>query len=117
MDYLGTDKDSEQAITDLAIEYGLVTDYTSMLVMREEQFAVHGIDRQNQQRVAKEQTARAKRISASVSNNRIDTNKPAFNKSRPSFGGGGSGSTTPWILLVLLSCIAQRALTTKTKQH
>ncbi|WNC72372.1 VIT and VWA domain-containing protein [Thalassotalea psychrophila] len=113
MDYLGTDKDSEQAITDLAIEYGLVTDYTSMLVMREEQFSAHGIDRQNQQRVAKEHAARAKRTSAPVRNNHIDKNTPAFNKSRPSFGGGGGGSTTPWILFVLLLTIAQRALKTK----
>ncbi|WNC68585.1 VIT and VWA domain-containing protein [Thalassotalea nanhaiensis] len=110
MDYLGADKDSEQAITDMAIEYGLVTDYTSMLVMREEQFAAHGIDRKNQQRVTKEHAARANRARAPVRNNRIDNSKPAFTKSRPSFSGGGGGSTTPWILLVLLISLAQRKI-------
>jgi Ca-activated chloride channel family protein len=39
MDYFGADQDTEDAISDLAIEYGLVTDYTSMIVVREEVFA------------------------------------------------------------------------------
>ncbi|WOH36444.1 VIT domain-containing protein [Thalassotalea fonticola] len=112
MDYFGQDSDIEQAITDLAIEYGLVTNYTSMLVMREEQFAAQNIDRNNKQRVAKEQAARQKRAQAPVRNNRVDKTKPAFKSSRPSFGGGGGGSITPWMLILLLPMLTKRLLST-----
>ena len=107
IDYLGEDADSRQAIVDLAIEYGLVTDYTSMVVVREEVFQQYNIQRNNQQRVATEQDARQQRASAPVRNNRVDQNQPAFSKPRssPSLGGGAMG---PWILLVLLPLLAVR---------
>lgn len=42
MDYLGDEEnsnaDTKQAITDLAVQYDLVTDYTSMLIVRDEVF-------------------------------------------------------------------------------
>ena len=38
LDYFGGDADIEQAITDIAIENSLVTDYTSMIVLQEERF-------------------------------------------------------------------------------
>ncbi len=38
LDYFGEDADIEQAITDIAVENGLVTDHTSMIVLREERF-------------------------------------------------------------------------------
>jgi Ca-activated chloride channel family protein len=103
IDYLGEDADSRQAIVDVAKEYGLVTDYTSMVVVREEQFQQHGIDRHNQARVAKEQTARQQRAAAPVANNRVDNQQPMFNSPRayPSSGGGG-GALGPWLLLLLI---------------
>lgn len=110
MDYFGQDADIEQAITDLAIEYGLVTKYTSMLVMREEQFAAENIARNNKQRVGKEQAARQKRAQAPVRNNRVDKNKPMFKSNRPSHSGGGGGSLTPWMLIMILPLLAKRLL-------
>ncbi|MCG7899089.1 MAG: VIT and VWA domain-containing protein [Candidatus Thiodiazotropha weberae] len=109
IDYLGEDADSRQAIVDLATEYGLVTDYTSMVVVREEQFQQYGIDRHNQARVAKEQTARQQRAATPVANNRVDNQQPMFNRPRayPSSGGGG-GALGPWLLLLIPLLIAGR---------
>ncbi|NQZ11844.1 MAG: VWA domain-containing protein, partial [Algicola sp.] len=50
LDYYGQDADIEQAITDLAIDKGLVTAYTSMIVLREEEYANRGINRRNAKR-------------------------------------------------------------------
>lgn len=44
LDYYGKDADIEQAITDLAIEKGLVTPYTSMIVIRAEELSKRGIE-------------------------------------------------------------------------
>ena len=105
IDYLGEDSESRQAIIDLATQYGLVTDYTSLVVMREEQFQQYGIDQRNAQRVAREQTAQSQRAQQPVSNTRQDTSQPAFSKPRPGMGGGALG---PWILLVLIPLLFVR---------
>ncbi len=104
IDYLGEDADSRQAIVDLAKEYSLVTDYTSMTVMREEQYQHYGIDRRNQARVAMEQAARQQRSSAPVVNNRVDEQQPMYSKPRayPSSGHSGGGALGPWLLLLLI---------------
>ncbi len=107
IDYLGEDSDSKQAITDIAIEHGLVTDYTSMLIVKEEVFKQHNIARDNKLRVEKEQQARQQRKSTPIRDNRKDSQAPAFNspRARPggnSGGGSGGGATGPWFLLLLL---------------
>jgi Ca-activated chloride channel family protein len=104
IDYLGEDADSRQAIVDLAKEYSLVTDYTSMLVLREEQFQHHGIERRNQARVAKERIARQQRSSTPVVDNRVDAQQPMYSKPRayPSSGHSGGGAFGPWLLLLLI---------------
>lgn len=104
MDYLGHDADTEQAIVDLAKQYGLVTDYTSMLVVREEVFKELGIDRNNQARVATEQAARNKRENSDIQDQRQDAQKPAFSQPRayPKRTGNGGGSLGPFALLLLL---------------
>jgi len=91
MDYFGADRDSEDAITDLATEFGLVTDYTSMIVVRDEVFAAQGIKRTNQVRVATEQAAQQTRRTSAPQNRRVDQQQPMYDKKRPSTGGGGSG--------------------------
>lgn len=101
IDYLGSDADFKNAIIDIAVENSLVTDYTSMIVMREEQFAVHGIERKNKQRRQRETKAKQQRAQAPVVKHRVDTHKPAFNnRPRASYsGGGGGGSFNPLLLL------------------
>jgi Ca-activated chloride channel family protein len=104
IDYLGEDADSRQAIIDVAKEYSLVTDYTSMIVLREEQFQHYGIDRRNQARIAKEHAARQQRSSASVVDNRADKQQPMYSQPRayPSSGQSGGGALSPWLLILLL---------------
>lgn len=111
-DIFGEDPDMKQAIVDIATEYGLVTDYTSMLVLSEEQFAVRKVDRRNKVRLAEEQAARQQRAKEQVQSNRVDTSSPMFNTNRaaPSSGGGseGAGAFGPWSLLLLVPLVAAR---------
>jgi len=102
MDYFGADKDTEDAITDLATEYGLVTDYTSMIVVRDEVFAAQGIKRSNRDRVATERTAQQTRAQQAPQNRRVDQNRPMYTNKRPSTGGGGSGGGAAGLPMILV---------------
>lgn len=122
IDYLGQDKDSEQAIIDTAIEYGLVTDYTSMIIVREEIFKSLTINRDNQARVNKEQQARSLRANQPIQaqQHRVDTQQPMFvDKSartpnqnpqrasvQPSRSGSGGGAVSPWLVILIAASIA-----------
>ncbi len=101
LDYFGEGADIEQAITDLAVENGLVTNYTSMIVLRDKRFDELGINRHNKARVEKEHLAREQRAAQGVRNNRVDQNQPMYSKTRPSHGNGG-GAFGPWMLVLLL---------------
>ncbi len=70
-----------------------------MIVMRDEQFEAHGIERKNKARVAIEKTAKTQRAQAPVKSRRADTSQPAFNSNRSSHGGGGGGAFNPLMLL------------------
>ncbi|WP_295798084.1 VIT and VWA domain-containing protein [uncultured Microbulbifer sp.] len=107
MDYLGHDADSEDAIVDLAVEYGLVTPYTSLVVVEEPVFEQQGIQRNNKARVERERAARQNRSSAPVQDHRQDGAQPAFqgNRSYPSTSGG---SASPLLMLLLLTLIFLR---------
>ena len=99
----GENADLKQAIVDLSVEYGLVTDYTSMVVVREEVFDSLGIKRQNQQRLQVEAQAQQQRAAQPASTNRADNSQPMFNSSRPSHSGSGSfGAAAILLLLTLL---------------
>ncbi len=106
LDYFGQDADVEQAISDIAVEYGLVTDYTSMIVLEEARFKQLNIARRNKQRVETEYVARAARQSTPVQSHRADTNKPMFNSQRAvnssGSSSGGAGAVNPsWLLLIV----------------
>ena len=107
MDYLGHDADSEEAIVDLAVEHGLVTPYTSMVVVEEQVFEQQGIARNNKARVEKERAARQQREAAPVQDHRQDRAQPAFsdNRAYPSSSGGSAG---PVVMLLLLALIFVR---------
>ena len=104
MDNFGEDADSKEAITDLGVEYGLVTDYTSMVVVREEVFKQLGIERRNQSRLQQEFIAREQRAQSVVTSRRVDSAQPMFNHNRPTTrsSGGGSGAFDLWALLLLV---------------
>ncbi|MHC4917105.1 MAG: vWA domain-containing protein, partial [Planctomycetota bacterium] len=84
-------KEAEQAIADLGVSYQLVTDHTSMLVLSDDAFKKHGIERHNRARTAHEAQAQAARRNAPVRNYRVDQKDPAFANPAPRTGGGGGG--------------------------
>lgn len=107
--------ESDDAIRDLGLAYQLVTDQTSMLVLADEAFERHGIERKNQKRVGRERTAQSTRASApSPTNYRADNDKPLTPDKAPRFSGGGSGggggAFPPFaaLLLALFAGIAAR---------
>ncbi len=112
VDYLGDDSEYRQAITDMAVNHGLVTDYTSMVVLREEQFAARGIERSNRDRRNRETTAANQRAAQPVANTRVDQHQPAFSTGRANHSGSGnSGSgSASWLLLIsgLLMLVCRR---------
>ncbi|MEJ2455179.1 MAG: VIT and VWA domain-containing protein [Candidatus Thiodiazotropha sp.] len=102
----GEKADLKQAVTDLGVEYGLVTDYTSMVVMRDELFEQRGIERSNRDRLAIEQAARQQRASQAPASRRVDSQQPMYTTNRPHFGGGhGGGALDVWSLLLLLPLV------------
>lgn len=105
IDYLGEDADTRSAIVDIALEHGLVTNYTSMVVVREEVYEQLGIERRNDERVKRERNAREQRSLSPVRDSRKDYAVPAFSQSqaRSSSGGGAFG---PWGLFTLLPLAA-----------
>ncbi|HCS65219.1 MAG TPA: hypothetical protein DIW64_14800, partial [Cellvibrio sp.] len=110
LDYYGEDADIKQAITDLAIEKGLVTPYTSMVVMRTEEFAKRGIERKNAQRVADEQAAQVNRQNTAVQDHRVDRNQPLYNTPAPSHSSGSGGSMNLGMLLILMLLFVDGAM-------
>jgi Ca-activated chloride channel homolog len=104
----GEQADVKQAVTDLGVEYGLVTDYTSMVVLREEMFEKHGIKRQNRDRRADETAAQAQRARAAAPSRRVDTQQPMYDSNRAvhsSGRGSGGGAMGPWGVALLLPLV------------
>lgn len=106
---LSSPSESESAITDLALQYQLVTDYTSMIALSDEAFTRHGIERRNRGRIAMEQNAQSGRNAIPAVNRRVDRSKPMFQGSTPripSSGGGGAGAVHPLAILGLALLLA-----------
>ena len=99
----GEDADLKQAITDLGVEYSLVTDYTSMVVVRNEVFDSRGIERKNKQRLATEHAAQQQRAQQAVTSRRVDQQQPMFTQPRASHSGGGAVDI--WMLVLLIPMI------------
>ncbi|WP_128291562.1 VIT and vWA domain-containing protein [Afifella aestuarii] len=106
LDLLGSDADVKQSVIDTSKEYGILSPFTSMLVVRDERFEELAIDRSNRDRLAVEETAREKRMSAPAPSTRVDTQAPMFDAPRPSHSGGGSGGSgaigLPGLVLAIL---------------
>ena len=100
-DIVGETRDTRQGITDVALDHGLVTNYTSLIVVRDEIFAQEQIERKNAKRVDREQQARQQRANSPVKSNQQDSNRPAFPSVRHSTSNGG-GSLGGFLLAALL---------------
>lgn len=91
------------AIRDLGVNYQLVTDETSMLVLADDVFKRHGIERRNRERILLERTAQSARTAAPLPvNHRVDKAKPFTPSRSHSFGGGGGGGAlSPWAVIAV----------------
>ena len=103
-------EEAASAIRDLGIQYQLVTDETSMLVLSDEAFESYGIKRSNRTRIAEEHAAQSRRRTAPIRNYRADvprgeSGESLFPGSAPRLGGG---AVSPFLLLlaVLLAVTA-----------
>lgn len=103
MEDFGEDADTRRAATDLALEYSLVTDDTSMVVLREEIYTQRGIERKNQKRLVVEKQAQQQRAAQQVQPRRVDQSKPMFTGKRSSTGGGAIDG---WSLVLLMGLLA-----------
>jgi Ca-activated chloride channel family protein len=95
----GENADLQQAVADLGVEYGLVTDYTAMVVVHDEVFEELGIERANGSRRALEEAARQLRNGRPAVSRRVDTQQPMYTSNRASHS--GSGALDGWTLVLL----------------
>jgi Ca-activated chloride channel family protein len=85
-------------IKNTGLEYQIVTDETSMIVLPDEKFEEYKIARKNRERLKKEKQAKSERANAPADNYRVDSSDPMFSFSAPSMGGGG-GAVGPFALI------------------
>ena len=95
----GENADLKQAVTDLGIEYGVVTDYTAMVVVPDQVFDQLGIERRNRSRRAIEEAAAQLRAQRPAVSRRVDGQQPMYSSNRASHS--GSGALDAWTLLWL----------------
>ncbi|MFA6287957.1 MAG: VIT and VWA domain-containing protein [Opitutaceae bacterium] len=102
--------ESKDAITSLGVNYQLVTDHTSMIVLDDATHASRGIERKNQQRIAAERTAQSVRAAQPVKSYQVDAQQPTYTAPAPhvshtNFGGGGGGGALDRDDMVILAMI------------
>jgi len=96
------------AIEHYGVEYQIVTDETSMVVLSDEAFARHGIERRNRDRMAAEHAAQSQRAQAPVQPTRVDRQKPMFDLPAPRLGSGMFGPEHAAGMLALWTLIVRR---------
>ncbi len=106
----GESDDRKDAVVDLAKEYGLVTPYTSMLVLEESQFKQYAIERTNKQRIEKEQLARKARNTKGIKSHNQAANHPVLSQPRSNLSGGSGAIDGRWALLLMLVLFSRRRL-------
>ena len=111
--------EAENAIRDLGLDYQIVTDHTSMVVLSDTAFSDRGIERRNRTRIAREQQARIKRAQQPAKNYTVDQKKPAFKFKTPKLGGGGGAidPLTGGLAAVLTALGAIRLAIRRRKNH
>lgn len=93
-----------ERVVALGTEYSLVTDHTSMVVMKEAEFEGLGIDRHNDARVQRERQAQAQRLAGPVKNYRADSAPDNSMFQGASSPGVGSGPVSPLLLVLIGGC-------------
>lgn len=115
-EWLGERSASElrQGIVEVAMRYSLVTDHTSMVIVRDDRRDMHQLGRANVERREREvkaadtRAAQAQTVRVSQGSTPLAGDRASHAPSRS--GGGGIGAIGPWFLvaLALLALIAAR---------
>lgn len=107
----GDRSELRQAVVNLGTEYSIVSNYTSMLVVRDERFNELGIERKNQRRVENERVMQHQRQQQSPVSTRVDRNQPMFGNQRAHdvSRSGGSGAAGPVFSALLVALFGIRA--------
>ena len=92
---LAPPEEANDAIQALGVEYQLVTDETAMVVLTDEAFTAHGIDRANQKRVAREREAQLRRAPQPQRSYRVDNSRQPMYQAPAHSTGNGSGAIDP----------------------
>ncbi|MEM7165268.1 MAG: VIT and VWA domain-containing protein [Planctomycetota bacterium] len=110
--------EAKVAVRDLGINYQLVTDETSMVVLSDQAFADRGIERRNRERVGRERTAQIARAQKPARSARVDNKKPMFRDRAPSIGGGAFDPVSLGVIGVLLGAgvVRRRLRSTPSSQ-
>lgn len=87
---LQTEGEGKPLIESLGLQYQLVTDYTSMVVLSDADFAKRGIGRDNRTRMQSEHAAQVARAGQPPVTHRVDTAQPMFQGGKAHDLGGGS---------------------------
>ncbi len=85
-----------------------MTDETSLVVLPEEAFTRHGIERRNRERTAAEHTVQSQRAQAPVQPTRVDRQKPMFDVPAPRLGSGFFGPEHAAGILALWTLILRK---------
>jgi Ca-activated chloride channel family protein len=75
---------------DIGVRYQLVTEETTMIVLSDEAFEHHGIERRNKMRIDAERASQSRRAGQPVRNYTVDRSYKAFPSRAPRLGGGGA---------------------------
>ena len=107
----GENEQLKQEVVNLGLNYSLVTDYTSMLVVTDDVLENQGIRRRNADRIQKERNAQQQRAAAPVKSYRVDQNSnngsDSFNN-RPSPGIGYGSGPVGLLTIPLLAWLKRR---------
>jgi len=98
--------EAREAIAGLGVEYQIVTDHTSMLLLSDDGFERHGLERQNRERVAIERKAQSVRAKQAPVNRRVDQSQPMFHEPAPSRRGAGAIDPLSGVLALLLAVVS-----------
>lgn len=98
----GENDSLKKKVIDLGTEYSLVTDYTSMLVLNDEEFEKLGIERKNKKRVENERNAQKTRSTKPVKKYNTDKGKSGSDSMFEGLRAPniGSGPVGPLFLLI-----------------
>jgi Ca-activated chloride channel family protein len=84
----GETEKRRQEVSRLGVDYSLVTDYTSMLVVTDDVRESAGLGNRNAERVQRERAAQQQRVSQPVVNHRVDNGSTFANRPSPGLGRG-----------------------------